>query len=214
MPLRVLLFHYRGEQQLIYLSQMTKNIIDISKFIRCNKIGVIPTDTIYGVAASAWSKKAVARVYKIMGRDSKKPFIILISSIKDLALFNIKLDNKTQNVLEKLWPGKVSVVLPIPSKKFQYLHRETKTLAFRVPKKTSLIKILKEIGPLISTSANPEGKKPAGTVAEAKKYFGDEIDFYINNGKMPLSPSTLVEIKHDKIVIKRIGVGKIPKELL
>ncbi|MDP1845556.1 MAG: L-threonylcarbamoyladenylate synthase [Candidatus Moranbacteria bacterium] len=193
---------------------MTKNIINISKLIRCNKIGVIPTDTIYGIVASAWSKKAVARAYKIMGRDPKKPFIILISSIEDLALFKVKIDNATKNILKKLWPGKISVVLPIPFKRFQYLHRGTKTLAFRVPKKPSLIKILKYSGPLISTSANPQGLKPAATITEAKKYFADEIDFYINNGKMPLFPSTLVEIKHNKIVIKRIGVGKIPNELL
>jgi L-threonylcarbamoyladenylate synthase len=174
-----------------------------AKKIINGKIGVMPTDTIYGVAASAWSKKAVEQAYKIMRRNPKKPFIILISSISDLALFKIKIDNATRNILENLWPGKVSIVLPVPSKKFQYLHRGTKSLAFRVPKKPSLIRLLKITGPLISTSANPEGSKPAETIAEAKKYFGDDIDFYIDGGKIKSLPSTLV------VDVLRKGAKKI-----
>ena len=177
--------------------------------IKNGKIGVIPTDTIYGVAASAFSKKAVARAYKILKRNPKKPFIILIGSIEDLALFDIKLDSATKNILKKLWPGKISVVLPVESRKFEYLHRGTKTLAFRVPKKKSLANLLKKTGPLISTSANPEGAKPAETVAEAKKYFGDDIDFYIDGGKIKSLPSTLVEIKDGKINVLRKGAGKL-----
>ena len=182
---------------------------EVVKKIKSGGVTVIPTDTIYGVAASAWSKKAVERAYKIMQRNPKKPFIILISSIKDLKKFNIKLDKNTENILKKLWPGKVSVILPIISPKFQYLHRGTKTLAFRVPKKPSLIKILRKTGPLISSSANPQGKKPARTIAEAKKYFGGKIDFYVSGGKMKSLPSTLVEIKNGQVSITRKGSGKI-----
>ena len=172
-------------------------------------ICVIPTDTIYGVDASALSKEAVERAYKILKRNLQKPFIVLISSMKDLSLFGIKLDCDARKILDSLWPGKISVVLPTLSKKFQYLHRGTKTLAFRWPKDANLAKILKETGPLISTSANPEGAKPSETAAEAKKYFGDSIDFYIDGGKMKSFPSTLVEIKEGKIRVLRKGVGKL-----
>ena len=181
----------------------------IARKIKRGKIGVIPTDTIYGIAAAAFSKKAIKRAYKILKRNSKKPFIVLINSIEDLALFNIELDRATRNILEKLWPGKVSVILPVKARKFEYLHRGTKTLAFRLPKKTSLVKILKQTGPLISTSANPESAKPAETIAEAKKYFGKGVDFYINGGKIKSLPSTLVEIKDGNVNVLRNGEGKI-----
>lgn len=177
--------------------------------IKNGKIGVIPTDTIYGVAASAFSKKAVERTYGILKRNTKKPFIVLISSIEDLDLFGTKLDSATKNILKKLWPGKVSVILPVPSKKFEYLHRGMKTLAFRVPKKKSLANLLKKTSPLISTSANPEGAKPAETVSEAKNYFGDDIDFCVSGGKIKSLPSTLVEIKDGKVNVIRKGEGKI-----
>ncbi|MDI6778418.1 MAG: L-threonylcarbamoyladenylate synthase [Patescibacteria group bacterium] len=190
-----------------------KNHREIAQIVKKGGVGVIPTDTIYGVAASVWSKKAVERAYKIMKRNPKKPFVILISSIRDLALFNIKLDSKTQKILEKLWPGKISVILPVTSKRFQYLHRGTKTLAFRVPEKQSLSKLLKKTGPLISTSANPEGKKPAETIVEARKYFADMIDFYVSGGKIKSLPSTLVEIKNGKICVIRKGVEKIHNKI-
>ena len=190
---------------------IVRNLLD--KIIKGGVV-VMPTDTIYGVATLARSKKAVERAYKILKRNPRKPFIVLISSMKDLALFNIKLDNETKNILKKVWPGKVSVVLPIASKKFEHLHRGKKTLAFRVPKKTSLAKLLKYTGPLISTSANPEGKKPAETIVEAKKYFGQDIDFYFGDGKMKSLPSTLIEIKYGKIRVIRKGAEKIPNNLL
>lgn len=122
-----------------------------------------------------------------MKRNPKKPFIILISSMKDLSLFKVKVDTKTQNLLKKIWPGKVSIILPVISQKLHYLHRGTKSLAFRLPQKTDLIKILKKTGPLTSSSANPQNKKPAETIAKARKYFGDKIDFYVNGGKLKSS---------------------------
>jgi L-threonylcarbamoyladenylate synthase len=181
----------------------------IAKKIRNGKIGVIPTDTIYGVAASVFSKKAVERAYEILKRNPQKPFILLIGLIEDLNLFDIKIDLETRKILNSLWPGKVSVIFPVKSRKFEYLHRGTKTLAFRVPKKKSLADLLKKTGPLISTSANPEGLKPAETIAKAKKYFGDCVDFYINGGKIKSLPSTLLEIKNGKVNVIRKGTVKI-----
>ena len=183
---------------------MAKKIL-IAKRIANDEIGVIPTDTIYGVVASALSKKAVEKAYRIMKRNPKKPFIIMISSIKDLPKFGIKIDNHTLKILEKLWPGKVSVILPCASSKFRYLHRGTKTLAFRLPKKPSLIRLLKKTGPLVSSSANPEGRKPAETIRETKAYFNGNIDFFVSGGKIKSLSSTLIEIKRGKIRILRKG---------
>ncbi len=176
-------------------------------------VGVMPTDTIYGLVGSALSKKAVQRIYKIRKRNPKKPMIILTGSLRDLKLFDIKLDVREQKILSKIWPGKISVILPCSVKKFSYLHRGTKTLAFRLPATKKLRDFLKKTGPLIAPSANPEGLTPAFTIKEAKRYFGDRVDFYIDAGKMKSLPSTLIAIKNGRAIIKRKGrdYGKLTR---
>lgn len=166
-------------------------------------IGAIPTDTIYGISCSALSRSAVERVYAIRGRERTKPFIILISSLDDLALFGIRPSPETHDILLSLWPAPVSVVLSCPGKKFSYLHRGTKTLAFRVPDNASLRTLLKKTGPLITTSANLAEEKPATTIAQAKKYFQGRIDFYVDVGKKSGSPSSIIRIGGDGITLLR-----------
>lgn len=173
-------------------------------------VAVIPTDTLYGIVSSALDKKAVKKVYLLKKRNPKKPPIILISSLKDLIHFSIKLDKNISDFLKKIWPDKISVVLPCKNKKFSYLAKEKKSLAFRIPQNTQLLKLLKKTGPLIAPSANWEGNPPAENIKEAKKYFGEEVDFYIDNGVLKSLPSTLISIKNGKIKIERQGGIKLP----
>jgi len=173
-------------------------------------VGVLPTDTLYGVVGSAFSKKAVSKIYKLKKRNPKKPPIILISSVSDLLLFKVKVDAKLKKMLTRLWPGKVSVILPCRLKKYTYLHRGTKTLAFRVPASIEVRKLLKKTGPLIAPSANPEGKKPAVSINQARKYFDDAADFYVGGGKRSLKPSTLIAIRNNKIQLIRKGEYRMP----
>ena len=124
--------------------------------------------------------------------------IILISSVDDLKLFGVDADEKSKKFLFKFWPGKVSIVLPITVnlflEKFYYLHRGTKTLAFRLPDDELLSVLLSKVGPLVAPSANLEGFPPATTIEEAKNYFGNQLDFYISGGKIENKPSKLIKI--------------------
>jgi len=167
-------------------------------------IGVIPTDTLYGICTSCFSKKSVEKVYKLKKRDPKKPCIILISGLQDLEKFEIKLTKKQKEILRKIWPAKVSVILECVSPKFSYLHRGTKTLAFRLPKQKFILNILKISGPLIAPSCNLEEEKPAEDIKEAKRYFKNKV-FYLDGGKIKGKPSTLVDLTKDKIKILRKG---------
>ncbi|MDI6733908.1 MAG: L-threonylcarbamoyladenylate synthase [Patescibacteria group bacterium] len=165
------------------------------KILKNCGIGIMPTDTIYGLVGRALSQRAVKRVYEVRKRDLNKPFIILISSLADLRLFGIELNKRTSGLLKKIWPGPVSVILPCPHKKFSYLHRGTNSLAFRLPKLKWLRDLLKQTGPLVAPSANLSGKLPAKNIKEAKKYFGSKADFYIDFGEIESPPSSLIEIK-------------------
>lgn len=195
---------------------------NIIKVLKMGGVGVLPTDTIYGLVGSALSKKVVDKIYKIKQRKTSSPLIVLISSIKDLKKFGIKINKKQKVVLEKYWPGKVSIILPCTSSKFNYLHRGTKTLAVRFPAKKSLLKILKKAGPLVAPSANPEGLKPSENILQAKTYFspvrnpegsqgdfvsngvGSSVDFYLAGGTLKSKPSTLIKIdKQGDIAVLR-----------
>jgi len=179
------------------------------KYLRRGKVGIIPTDTIYGLVGQALEKKTVERIYDVRQRKPDKPLIILISAIDDLKLFGIKVDRKMNAILEKYWPGKVSIILPCKYKKFYYLHRGTGGLAFRLPANESLREILLQAGPLVAPSANPEDKEPAINLAEARKYFGDKIDFYYGSGKLQSPPSTLIKVVKGKVEVLREGAVKI-----
>ena len=172
-------------------------------------IGIIPTDTIYGVVGPALDKTSVERIYRLRKRDLKKPMIILISSVDDLARFGVTTTPAVKKILKKVWPGKVSVVLPCTAKKFEYLHRGTKTLAFRLPKPTWLRNFIKTTGPLVAPSANIQGKPSAHTIRAAKNYFGDKVDFYIDAGRLVSKPSTVVKVEKGEVTVLRNGAVKV-----
>jgi L-threonylcarbamoyladenylate synthase len=167
-------------------------------------IGILPTDTLYGLVGQALNPDTVERIYQVRKRRPDKPFIVLISDISDLDKLEIKLDDKSKKVLEKVWPGQVSVILPCSNKKLEYLHRGM-NLAIRLPDQQRLKDIIKSTGPLVAPSANFEGENPAYTIAEAKDYFGDRVDFYEDVGKLESEPSTLIRLKDGEIEVLRQG---------
>lgn len=188
----------------------------IALLLKEGAIGVIPTDTIYGICGSALNKKTVERIYALRKRKPEKPMIILIFSLNDLKKFEIKLTNWQKKILSQIWPGKISVILNCFSNKFKYLHRGMKTLALRIPGNKELNKILKISGPLVAPSANWGSYQQATTITEARKYFQDKV-FYYNKGRVVGKPSTLIDLTKKSVKVLRIGqdyakikkVGKI-----
>ncbi len=175
-------------------------VIDI---LKNDGVGVFPTDTLYGIVGSAFSKKAVERIYDVKGRDDNKPFIVLISQVSDLNFFGINLAPDQLSYLDSVWPGPVSVILPCLSDEFSYIHRGTQSIAFRVPGDENVRTFLQKTGPLVAPSANPQGLEPAYTIVEARKYFGDSVDFYVDEGEKRAKPSTIVSMVSGEPVVLR-----------
>lgn len=196
---------YQGREELSWLKA--------GLLLKEGAIGVIPTDTIYGICTSALNQKAVEKVYRLRKRNPQKPCIILISDINDLAKYfgydlNKDLNHQILQLLKKLWPSRISIILPCKLKKLSYLHRGTNTLAFRLPKDKFILKILKISDPLIAPSANWEGYEPAKNIREAKRYFGKEV-FYLEHPNKKFGqnklPSTLIDLTSGEIKILRKG---------
>lgn len=178
------------------------------KKIKAGAVGVIPTDTVYGVVASASNPAAVERLYKLKSRENK-PGTVIAASIDQLVELGIK--RRYLKAVEQFWPGPVSVEIP---HQLDYLHQSTGRQAFRIPDDKELLELLQRTGPLQTTSANLPGEPPATTVAEAKEYFGDSVDFYVDGGDLSgRKPSTIIKVVDDAIEVIREGAVKIKNNL-
>lgn len=177
----------------------------LASLIKAGGIGVIPTDTIYGLVCSAFDQDAVEKVFEIKGRDSDKPPIILISNLNDLGRFGVTLDPAKKQLLMGFWPGKVSVILPVNNDDFTYLSRGLGALTFRFPDNNKLISLLQKTGPLIAPSANTQGAAPATDVDEIMTYFVGQIDFVVDGGKVEGSSSTLIDLTGTEVKVLRQG---------
>jgi L-threonylcarbamoyladenylate synthase len=179
----------------------------VARLLREGAVGVMPTDTIYGLVGSVHSKEAIERIYALKKRDKTKPLVLLISSVNDLTHFGIQPPLHLRKVIGEVWPGKTSIIFPVCGNKFSYLHRGTESLALRLPNIESVLSLLRKTGPIVATSANLEGLPHAKTIEEARAYFGTDVDFYVDGGVMEGEPSTIVKHDGKKIVIIRSTVG-------
>lgn len=170
------------------------------EIIKKGGIAVMPTDTLYGIVGDALNSKTVENIYAARKRNSEKPCIILISDIDELKKFGIALSGEQKEEINKN-EVPTSFILDCPLEKFEYLHRGTKTLAFRIPKNLDLQKLLEKTGPLIAPSANLEGESHAKNVSEAKNYFGDLVDLYVDGGEISGKASKVIKLYNDGSVI-------------
>ncbi len=148
------------------------------EMINDGSVGVLLTDTLYGLVARADNEQAVERVFSIKQRDTTKPPIVLIASVDQMY---DPLPRGIDETVGGKWPGKNSIIVPAPSAP-QWLVRGSSGVAYRVPNNAGLRRLLEQTGPLIAPSANPEGEAPARSVGEAEGYFADQVDFYVDGG--------------------------------
>ncbi len=169
---------------------------ELVRILRAGGIAVLRTDTIYGVVARADDEQAVAKVYAAKHRNPDKSCIVLVADASQ-AYGDI-----SHVVYDDQQPTSVLVDAPEAP---EWLLRQNKELAHRIPNVDWLKEVIRQTGPLIAPSANPEGEQPASTIEQARAYFGDMVDIYIDGGVVPTDtpPSRLVRI-HDDGTIERL----------
>lgn len=176
------------------------------ELIRGGAVGVLPTDTIYGLVAAAANEESVTRLYKLKSRVAK-PGTIIAASVDQFV--DLGIPRRYLKVVEQYWSGPVSVIVPAETN-LQYLHLGKFSLACRVPKNNEVKKLLEKVGPLLTTSANHPSETPANNVKEAEKYFGDKVDYYVDGGSLAKhEPSTIIRIVDDAVEVLREGAVKI-----
>ena len=170
-------------------------------------VGIIPTDTVYGLVARAADQAAVNRLYAVKSREDK-PGTLIAADIQQLETLGLK--HRYLKAVEQFWPGAVSVVIPVSDPQLEYLHQGKMSLAVRIPDDPKLQELLAKTGPLLTSSANPPGQPVAANIEQAKAYFGTKVDFYEDGGDLSgREPSTVIRIVDDAIEVLRPGAVKI-----
>ena len=164
---------------------------------------VIPTDTVYGLAAKLYDQEALEKIFVVKGREQSKQIPILISSfdqIKDIALYS----EHAKLAMEAFWPGAITFVL-----KTTPIHEEKtgeKTIAIRMPNHPLALDIINKNGPLRATSLNKSGEPPLTRIEDIKKVFGQHVEtIYEQTLKQSDVSSTVVDFQSDDFKILREG---------
>ena len=178
----------------------------VARLLKAGAVGLLPADTIYGLSCIALNKDAVARTHRIKRRDKTKPFVVLISRIEQLNDLGIITTDAAPAL--RYWPGRLTLICEA-KKAPEWLHMGTGTLAIRQPDYPDLRRLIDETGPIISTSANLSGSQPAASPKQAREYFGDKLDFYVDTGKLSGLPSTIVRASLSGLEVVRPGAVKI-----
>lgn len=169
-------------------------------------VGVMPTDTVYGLVARAADPKAVAKLYALKNRDHK-PGTVIAASVEQLAELGVP--KRYLSAVEHLWPNSLSVEIPLGDR-LTYMHQDTGRQGFRVVADQKVRAVLEQTGPLVTSSANRPGEPGSVDVQQAIDYFGDKVDFYVDGGDLSgRDPSTIIRVIDDAIEVIRQGAVKI-----
>jgi L-threonylcarbamoyladenylate synthase len=178
----------------------------LAALINHGGVGVLPTDTQYGLVAQASDPVAVARLYLLKNRRDN-PGTLIAADIDQLVELGLK--KRYLKAVEDYWPGAISVVIPC-GPELAYLHQGKSSLAVRIPRDKQLRDFLQITGALLTSSANRPGEDPAGTVQQAEAIFGDSVAFYCDGGdKTGNRPSTVIRIVDDAVEVLREGAVTI-----
>lgn len=174
----------------------------IVQALKHNAVGVMPTDTIYGVVGLLDSEVAVKRMYEVKHRDDAKAVgTILIADTSQIADF---VDATYLTLAQKYWPGPNSIIIPVDG--YEYAHRGIGSLAFRIPDYPELRDFLYRTGPLATSSANLQAHDPATTIDQARNYFGETVDFYVDGGDLENhQPSNIFRVEEDLSITQLRG---------
>lgn len=168
---------------------------------------VLPTDTVYGIAADAFDPTAVRRLLRAKGRGRDMPPPVFIADLDVLPALAIGMNAEARELAETFWPGGLTLICrQQPSLRWD-LGDSRGTVAVRVPDQVDTLALLEETGPLAVSSANTTGMPAATTVEEALGMLADAVDVYLDAGVSPGAvPSTIVDVTSDILVVRRQGV--------
>ncbi|WP_082552854.1 MULTISPECIES: L-threonylcarbamoyladenylate synthase [unclassified Phycicoccus] len=150
--------------------------------VRDGGVVVLPTDTVYGIGADAFSPEAVASVLAAKGRGREMPPPVLVPSIRTVDGLATDIPSWARDLIREFWPGPLTLVFKSQSSLMWDLGDTNGTVAVRMPQDETALALLSEVGPMAVTSANLTGQPPATTATDAAAQLGAAVAVYLDAG--------------------------------
>ncbi|MEV7239682.1 MULTISPECIES: L-threonylcarbamoyladenylate synthase [Streptomyces] len=181
--------------------------------VRRGELVVLPTDTVYGIGADAFSAEAVADVLAAKGRGRNMPTPVLIGSPNTLHGLVTDFSELAWELVDAFWPGALTLVARHQPSLQWDLGDTRGTVAVRMPLHPVAIELLTEVGPMAVTSANLTGHPAPEDCDAAQRMLGDSVSVYLDGGPTPGNvPSSIVDVTGEVPVLLREGALS-PEEL-
>ena len=190
--------------------QRAEGLAHAQKAIAGKQVIVMPTDTVYGIAADAFSPQAVATLLAAKGRGRNMPPPVLIPRIGTMEGLAVDIPDDARKLAEKYWPGPLTLIFHSQPTLTWDLGETKGTVALRVPDDQLALDLLTITGPLAVSSANRTGQPAAQTASEARSQLAESVEVYLEGGFRPLegtdpTPSTIVDATGLRLRVVREG---------
>ncbi len=167
---------------------------------------VLPTDTVYGIAADAFDEAAVTALLAAKGRGRQMPPPVLVGEVATLDGLAIDVPDDARRLVEAFWPGGFTIILQAQPSLQWDLGDTGGTVALRMPDHPAALALLKRTGPLAVSSANKSGSPAAQDVADAERQLGESVAVYLDGGEAPGGvASTIVDATGPTLRVVREG---------
>ncbi len=186
-------------------------INECAEHIRNNKILILPTDTVYGICANAFSKEAVKKIFDIKNRPGNKPLSILIANIRQLSLLTNEIPKDALMLIERFWPGPLTIIFRKTGKVFNDLTGSCETVGVRITSNPITKQIIEKSMPIVASSANLSGEKSPSSFTEINTELIQKVDYAIDAGKTLLKKESTIITVYEK-PFRVIREGAIPIE--
>lgn len=189
-------------------------LVNIANLLKKGGIIIYPTETLYGLGCDALNEEAVKKVFKLKGRDFKKPLPVIIHNLSLLKEIVEEITPLGKSLIDRFWPGPLTLIFKASAKVPDILTAGTKKIGVRISSNklaTDIVSFLSS--PISATSANFSDDKASNRIDEIPEKLKKEVDIVIDYGKLSQNlGSTIVDVSENKIKIIREGV--IPKDIL
>jgi L-threonylcarbamoyladenylate synthase len=183
--------------------------------IRAGKPVILPTDTVYGLCTTPYSREPVERLYRLKGRPETQPTAILASDVDMLFECVPELRGRTGRLVRTLLPGPYTLVLPNPARRFRWLTGgRPDTIGVRVPELTGDAEaVLARAGAVVATSANLPGRPEPRRLEDVPRELREGAAAEIDGSELPGKPSTVIDLTGPEPRVLREGAGSVEEAL-